>query len=218
MSLEVIRHLARQFSEHFSSQTSWVTSELTERNELNDVTRSSVASTIDQVTIVSIQSIHVREISRTNSDNDDRQRKVRSNDDLVNGFCHIVDDAITDDEKNVVSLVLLRRGRVRSSLNSLLDDGSKQGRSSQGNVLHTNLISFHNAFYTMHFDTFGVYREAVRNLSAYSTAKSIHRKVTVIIVILKDGTDRHDGLLVFVSSVSRRVDEVKRSGCSRNAI
>jgi len=75
--------------------------EVVEGHELNDVCSGINAERIGiQSLIITIKRVHVAKVCITNSYDDDSEWKLRTSDDLVNCLIHVIDDPISNQQKD----------------------------------------------------------------------------------------------------------------------
>lgn len=106
--LEVVSQLVRYLLKGLLRELELVTTELSERYKLNDVS-AHIPFVLVRVkrSHVGIQLVHRRKISITDSDDHNTQRVVGAPNNLVDGLLEVIDDAIGDDEQDLVALVVV---------------------------------------------------------------------------------------------------------------
>lgn len=83
-----------------------------EPDELDNIAACLLPVAIEKFVIVTIQSLHCREVSITDAYDDDAEWVGRTHDNLVDGLSEVVDHTVGQDKEAVVHLVLLHLAHV----------------------------------------------------------------------------------------------------------
>ena len=106
---EKVNYLTRQLSEHFLGELEVVVLALFVWYKLNDVSSHELFEFLRiQRLVVSIKDVHVVEVSVAHADYDDGQGLAGASHNLIDCLLHVRDDAISDDQQQVVLLIVLR--------------------------------------------------------------------------------------------------------------
>lgn len=97
-STEVVKHLAWNFLQSLLGQRHGVIGKLSERHELDNI--GSHLLSVDlrvERSFVSVELVHSAEISIANTNDNDRKRKLRTVNDLIDSLLKVANDTISND-------------------------------------------------------------------------------------------------------------------------
>lgn len=105
----------------------------------------------EQRRFIGVQSIHRFEFIFADSHNDDRQRQVRASDDLVDCLLHVVDNAVGNDQQNVIFLVVLRDFCGLAAAVDFRNDGAEVRWAVQTYLLNRVHVGLQHSFKAVAF-------------------------------------------------------------------
>lgn len=119
--LHKVHKLAWDLLKGLLGEFCWIIPEFTEGHELNNIgVHILLVSLRVQRHIIGIQDIHALEVITADTDDDNRQGQGAATHDLVNGFLHVIDDSVGNDQQDVVLLIdlvhLLGLGQIVDEL------------------------------------------------------------------------------------------------------
>lgn len=197
-----------------------VVSEVLVRHKLDDVTLHLLLERLGiERLVISVQHVHRSEVSIADANDDDGKRKIRATNDLINCFLHVTDDAVGQNHKQVVLLVVLGDLDGFTAVIDVLDDLREVCWPVELGHIESTLICFD---YTR--DAIALRPKVVsiqgklviglvKALNAGS--KSISRNQFVRVIVLKDATNSLQRLQVLIKS---RVAIMQRLGVSTMTI
>ena len=108
-SLKVVCQLLWNFFENLSCKEDWVILDISKWHKLNDISCNILLQVFAvQWAFVTIKLLHLVEVCISNTNNNDREWKLGSSDDFLDGAFHVVDDSICQNETNSILLIELR--------------------------------------------------------------------------------------------------------------
>lgn len=148
---------------------------------------------------VCVELVHCTEISLTDTDDDDRKWKLRAIDDLIDSLLKVRNDAICDNEQDVVLLVLLRTIHLLSHFVDYFEDWSKVGWAIQIDSVDGMLVGLDYTFNTINFwvENVTIEGKAVISLVCIrrdGCTKSKHWNLLIAVIILENISNRLDGV------------------------
>jgi len=151
---EVVSHLLWHLGKDLFGQSHRVAIESVKWHKLYDIAVSiPVELWGEQRGDISIQGLHLFEISRANAHYNDWEGEIWASHDLINSVLKIVDHSIGQDEANGVSLVLLRDllDLVFAETVDVVKDTWEMGWAVKLNFVEWSEIGIENTLHTAHF-------------------------------------------------------------------
>lgn len=204
--LEEGSQLARNFLECLLGKSVVVSPELTKWNELDDIsTHVPLVLLRVQRFFIGIQHIHWGEVSISNANNDNGQRKVRASHNLVYGLLEVANDTISDDQQDLIGLVVSWDFRSLASIVGQRNDVWEVRWAVELKLFNAIFIAIDNLIDTVAFrvEDVSIQSQAVRcrGLWGNSRSESVRWNLFVWVIVLQNISHSSDGLDVFVSLV-----------------
>lgn len=227
--LEVVSQLERYLLKCLLCKLEIIARELAEWHKLNNITAHVPFVFVGvQRRHIGIQLVHCREVSITNSDNDDTQRVVGAANNFVYCFLEVVDDAVGDNKQNLVALVLVGDLACLAAAVYGVEDLAEVSRSIEINFLDGILVCHLHAIDAVALgqEDVAVESKAMRwsvQLLMNLSTKSVCWYLLVGVIVLKDVADCSQSLEVLVlvgvpvvEGVAGRWRSVRQSKINRN--
>ena len=150
--LEIIYQLLWNFFKNSFCQKEWVIFNLTEWNELHNVSWNILIQFVAVQRIdITIKLLHLLKFSVSNTNYNDWQWQHRSSDNLFNGFFHVINNSVCNDQANWIllfELSVLHRDRFRIPID-VVQDARKVCSSIEFHFLQWLIIGCKNSLYTI---------------------------------------------------------------------
>ena len=199
-----VQELAWHFCQSLFGKQHWIVLELAERHELNNV-RIHVPAVLLGVErcLVSIQLVHRAEIGIAHTHDDDRERQAAAPYDLINRILHIVDNAIGNNQQNVILLVCLADIHTLSHVVDHFHNRPKVRRAIQIYTVDRVFVCLNDTVDTvaLRVEDVAIQRKTVFSLlevGRYLSAKAQYWDLLVRVVVLQDASHRSDRIQVLV--------------------